>query len=140
MKNICLIAAFSTVSALKIKASIEGVRYPGEPYRPPYLEKVTKDLSANLNEQIPDSIPTEMNHLLCMFEEYSGTAEWERLGCDNFLTTLPAAPSKPDINCAETPELCIPEPPVAPITAQNGHFMRISWNAPDNHGFPLYAY
>ena len=54
MKNICLIAASSAVSALKMKASTEGVRYPGEPYRPPYLEKVTKDLSANLNELIPD--------------------------------------------------------------------------------------
>lgn len=50
MKNICLLTATSMVSALKMKASADGDRYPGEPYRPPYLEKVTKDLSASLNE------------------------------------------------------------------------------------------
>lgn len=50
MKNICLIAAASTASALKMRATVEESRYPGEPYRPPYLEKVTKDLDAKLNE------------------------------------------------------------------------------------------
>lgn len=43
-----------------------------------------------------------MNHLLCMFEEYAGTAEWERLGCDSFLSTTPAGPSQPDLSCAAT--------------------------------------
>lgn len=99
MKNICLIAAASSISALKIKTTVENEdeRYPGEPYRPPYLEKVTKDLNKNLHEQIPDSVPKEMNHLLCMFEEYEGTAEWNRLGCDEFLGNEPALP---DLSCA----------------------------------------
>ena len=93
MKNFCLLTASSVASALKMKASADGDRYPGEPYRPPYLEKVTKDLSADLNQLIPDSVPEEMNHLLCMFEEYAGSEEWEKLGCDNFLSTTPATPA-----------------------------------------------
>ena len=66
-----------------------GIRYPGEPYRPPYLEKVAKNLNHNLKEQIPDSVPDEMHHILCMFEEYQGTAEWDRLGCDRWLSSGP---------------------------------------------------
>ena len=54
MKKFCLLTASSVTSALKMKASADGDRYPGEPYRPPYLEKVTKDLSADLNQLIPD--------------------------------------------------------------------------------------
>jgi hypothetical protein len=44
-------------------------KYPGEPYRPPYLEKVVEDLNKDLKGQIPDSVPKEVNHLLCMFEK-----------------------------------------------------------------------
>ena len=72
-----------------------GIRYPGEPYRPPYLEKVAKDLSHNLEEQIPDSIPDEMHHILCMFEEHAGTSEWERLGCDRWIGGNGTKPEKP---------------------------------------------
>lgn len=64
-----------------------------------------------------------MNHLLCMFEEYAGTAEWERLGCDSFLSTAPATPAQPDLSCAATVdgrESC--------VTMENAPGTTIKWN------------
>ena len=86
MKNICLGISASSTMAVKVSILTEDSHslYPGVPYRPPYLEKVAHDLSANLHDQIPDTVPKEMNHILCMFEEYSGSAEWDRLGCDTW--------------------------------------------------------
>jgi len=103
MKNLCLALLASSCQAMKVSTLAEdvGERYPGEPYRPPYLEKVANDLSNNLHEQIPDSVPEEMDHVLCMFEEYHGSAEWDRLGCDRWLNgtsvgIMPVTPSLPD--------------------------------------------
>ena len=86
MKNICLAISASSTMAMKVSTLTEDSHslYPGEPYRPPYLEHVAHELNANLHDQIPDTIPKEMDHILCMFEEYSGSAEWDRLGCDTW--------------------------------------------------------
>ena len=87
MKFSVLTLLASGSQAIKVHSMAEkpGIRYPGEPYRPPYLEKVAKDLSNNLEKKIPNSVPDEMQHILCMFEEYAGSAEWDRLGCDRWI-------------------------------------------------------
>ena len=86
MKNICLGISASSTMAVRVSTLTEDSHshFPGEPYRPPYLEHVAHELSANLHDQIPDTVPKEMDHILCMFEEYSGSAEWDRLGCDTW--------------------------------------------------------
>ena len=101
MKFFTLALLASSSKALKVSSLAEdaGYRYPGEPYRPPYLEKVSNDLSHNLHEQM-ESVPEEMDHILCMFEEYAGSAEWDRLGCDRWNEGHPNAsqtPAMPDI-------------------------------------------
>ena len=100
MRNFFLLAAATQVQNLKIESSIateasaqteafaetdaeRSSSYPGQPYRPPYLEKVVKELAANLKEQIPDSIPESMNNLLCDFET-EDSKEWKRLECDKW--------------------------------------------------------
>jgi hypothetical protein len=95
MKNFFLLAAASQVQNIQIQSTAElGVgptatassssSYPGQPYRSPYLEKVVKALSSNLNKQIPGQVPSEMDQLLCLFEAKEGTKEWTRLGCDKY--------------------------------------------------------
>ena len=98
MKNICLGISASSTMAMKVTTLTEDSHslYPGEPYRPPYLEKVAHDLSANLHDQIPDTVPKEMDHILCMFEEYSGSAEWDRLGCDTWKNEGPESEGDKD--------------------------------------------
>ena len=52
MKNI-LFALFAFNSqAMKVSTLVgdAGDRYPGEPYRPPYLEKVANDLNDDLHD------------------------------------------------------------------------------------------
>ena len=82
---LALLASSSQAMTVHSMVGEPGIRYPGEPYRPPYLEKVAKDLSNNLEQKIPNSVPDEMQHILCMFEEYAGSAEWDRLGCDRWI-------------------------------------------------------
>ena len=92
---LALLASSSQAMTVHSMTGEPGIRYPDEPYRPPYLEKVAKDLSHNLEAQIPNSVPDEMQHILCMFEEYQGSAEWDRLGCDRWIDGNSTEPEKP---------------------------------------------
>lgn len=93
MKSICLLLSVTISDAIKMESMSQSTKasYPGEPYRAPYLEHVSKDLESNLKEQIPDSIPLEMDHIMCMFETYENSTEWQRRNCAQF---MPAPPKK----------------------------------------------
>jgi hypothetical protein len=86
MKNFFLIAAATQVLSVKIQSETATenealVDASGESNRGPILEKVVNELSADLQQQIPDSVPEGMDRLLCDFET-EGSKEWDRLGCE----------------------------------------------------------
>ena len=80
MRNIILFAA-AQVSALKMKTHAEASALVE---RPPALEGVARNLSSNLTSQIPNTVPSEMDHFLCSFETSSNSTEWNRLGCSRW--------------------------------------------------------
>ena len=112
MKYLSLFLAASSVSAIKVES--KGADYPGEPYRAPYLEHVTKELDEELETQLgAENVPEEMDHLLCMFETYAGTEEWEALGCDKWLEEGHEEEVEEEVE--EVEEEPVPEPEPEPV-------------------------
>ena len=69
-----------------------------------------------------------MDHILCMFEEYEGTTEWERLGCSKWITLNGK-------NITVTPET--DEPPVPTDFIDGGGWTKVRHTAQGNNWGPF---